>query len=344
VVEWLRSCYSSEWRLYRGSNQKTPGYYYFTPEDKIVHCPYVHNYGSLNWVTDDRGAKPDPPLGEVTPPAGILGRTWRNGAAPVQAVLPRIRGTADCLEYGARLSDPHPFQSSYGGVSTLDTPPAVLTFGPGLALWLKPESLNYGPEPHRLSRWIDSSGLVRDAVSLHPDLDPEVAIAGPGFPRKARCDNLKYLGFPPIIGLTSTYSIYMAGRVRPHAVISESSALSMTENIDRSQGTVYVTAELLRLDVGVDRVDMIIDTPVDEFGIWCWRRDGANVRLEWVGVQQLDQVLETQAERCGAIATVGSGTDNASIKDDIAEVLVFDRSLSDARHASIVAYMTARYL
>jgi hypothetical protein len=94
AVDWLRSCYSSTWRLFRGSPIITPGRYWFSaPGDP--HYPGLHYYGSEVWTSDER--EPPPTLGEVPPAAN---RPYFKGSLPVAAPPAVLLGTADCVASG----------------------------------------------------------------------------------------------------------------------------------------------------------------------------------------------------------------------------------------------------
>jgi hypothetical protein len=98
-VEWLRACYSSEWRLFAGSTQTVRGRYYFSPPG-TPHYPGPHNYGSRIWISDERD--PLPVLGDVgqgTPP-------FYKGTRPIQVAPARLVGDAACIEQGDRLPLP----------------------------------------------------------------------------------------------------------------------------------------------------------------------------------------------------------------------------------------------
>lgn len=97
-MEFLRSCYSSKWRLHRDADILTDGRYYFVPEN-TPHFPNLHILGSRNWVSDERD--PIPELGEWEG-----SQLWFNGLAPRPLPLPILVGSADCLRHGERLPDP----------------------------------------------------------------------------------------------------------------------------------------------------------------------------------------------------------------------------------------------
>jgi len=327
--------------LFRNSDRVTRGYYYFADEDDYEFLPVPCWYGSVNWITDDIPSD-GPPLGEI-PPATRFSRTWRNGAPPDLPPERRFLGSAECMEAGDEYPPEVLNQSSYAGVSSLLYTPPVSPLGEGLCLWLKPEDLIYGPEPHSLARWPDSSGLVRDAVARFPEYEPTVAAVGPGYPRKMRTDNFKYLAFPGVIGLTTRYSIYMVGWVRPAELITTQSALALGQEEYPGIPTVVATAQDLTLYVGVTGESLTMESPVDQYGIWCFRREGSRVRIEWVGQQSGDFDGNIDPTVCGRIASVGTGTDTGESEDYLAELLVFDRSLDDERHLAVVEYLSARY-
>ena len=70
----VRSCFSSSWRLFRDSDQETPGRYVFAPEGTPCY-PGAHNLWSRDWVSDEmEGAE----LGEVADAQ----RLYSLGASP----------------------------------------------------------------------------------------------------------------------------------------------------------------------------------------------------------------------------------------------------------------------
>ncbi len=99
AVEWLRSCYSSEWRLFKGSPVAVKGRYFFAKQG-TPHYPGWHNLGSRNWTSDERD--PWPELGETA----TTQRPYSKGELRA-GVPPAIRvGTADCIANGETLPLP----------------------------------------------------------------------------------------------------------------------------------------------------------------------------------------------------------------------------------------------
>lgn len=92
VVEFVRSCKKSKWRLHRDSPQLTDGRYWFAPTGTPAY-PFAHNLGSREWVSDERD--PLPELGEWEGPT-----QWDDGFPPRPIPLPVLVGNPDCIEFG----------------------------------------------------------------------------------------------------------------------------------------------------------------------------------------------------------------------------------------------------
>lgn len=100
VVEWLRSCYESEWRLFQDRpDVKTPGRYVFSPPGTPCY-PSWHNLGSSIWTTDERD--PEPMLGEVDG----THRLYSLGVAPLPFAPAALLGSSACIEQGERYPLP----------------------------------------------------------------------------------------------------------------------------------------------------------------------------------------------------------------------------------------------
>lgn len=92
VVDFLRSCYVSRWKLYTDNPSTIKGRYYFSPNGTIAY-PSFHLFGSQTW--HDKNHPVIVPLGEVP------GKTeWYNGASPVVTIPARRIGSAECIEMG----------------------------------------------------------------------------------------------------------------------------------------------------------------------------------------------------------------------------------------------------
>ncbi len=92
AVEWLRSCFRSRWRLWRGSEQTIAGRYYFADEG-TPHYPCRHNLWSRDWVSAD--GFEHAALGEW---AGE--REYDRGDPPPVLPVAKLVGNKDCIENG----------------------------------------------------------------------------------------------------------------------------------------------------------------------------------------------------------------------------------------------------
>lgn len=101
AVEFLRSCYSSEWQLFRNSTQRTKGRYYFC-DDATPFYPGFHNLASRVW--NDANWPHSVRLGEVTDAK----HTYYRGDPPAVPALPRAVGNAECIQLGDRITDAVP--------------------------------------------------------------------------------------------------------------------------------------------------------------------------------------------------------------------------------------------
>lgn len=95
VVEWLRSCYQSHWRVWRNSPELViPGRYAFAASG-ARHFPYLHNVGSRNWFQNEPWHSPA--LGEVQDGKQL----WFGGKLPELPPPDTVVGQQDCFRNGA---------------------------------------------------------------------------------------------------------------------------------------------------------------------------------------------------------------------------------------------------
>jgi len=98
-VEWLRSCYESEWFLFRDDpTQVTAGEYYFSPAGTPFY-PGWHNLGARIW--HDANWQHVQALGESI----TSKQTWDDGDVPTNDVFTIPIGDPDCIAKGERVSD-----------------------------------------------------------------------------------------------------------------------------------------------------------------------------------------------------------------------------------------------
>lgn len=122
AVEWLRSCYSSQWRLFSDRPDKlTAGRYYFSEPDAPFYSGPT-NLWSANWL--DRNWKYGDGLGEKI---GAK-QKWDGGAKPAQIPGDRPVGSTDCLKNGQDFASGITASSLISGF-----PPGCFATLPGLS-------------------------------------------------------------------------------------------------------------------------------------------------------------------------------------------------------------------
>jgi len=98
-VEFGRSCYSSEWRLFRDDPERiTRGRYYFSPTGARAY-PGIHNLGSRDW--HDRNWITEQALGEDL----SAEHEWSAGQLPTDVPADRFLGSLPCIENGSTSDD-----------------------------------------------------------------------------------------------------------------------------------------------------------------------------------------------------------------------------------------------
>jgi len=97
VVDVLRSCYESEMRFFRDSEQKTKVFWYFVPEDRKA-IPFEHDFYSR--IYDE---EPQEEIGELQEP-----RKWIGGQPPCPEAGKGLCGSEDQWQRGASIDDPTP--------------------------------------------------------------------------------------------------------------------------------------------------------------------------------------------------------------------------------------------
>lgn len=117
-VEWVRSCYSSAWLLFRDSpTTVTKGRFYFSPPGTPFYHG-IHNLWSRTWspnaVASDDSDFPagTPALGEVL----NYPHAWQSGSEPPTIALNLSLGRTDCIEKGDLLADGVPIADQVLGM------------------------------------------------------------------------------------------------------------------------------------------------------------------------------------------------------------------------------------
>lgn len=155
-MDWLRTCYSSAWRLFAGRpDLLTRGYFYKSPTGTPFY-PGQHNFGSRLWVNPEII---DAPLGEAS---GL--HVYYRGTPPAPAPPAVLVGTADCIAGGDVPLSYAPGTTVPSGVDSRcypGTPPAAAP-----ALWLDASDLSALGVGGSVGLWKDRSLYGRDASPL----------------------------------------------------------------------------------------------------------------------------------------------------------------------------------
>jgi pimeloyl-ACP methyl ester carboxylesterase len=125
AVDWLRSCYSSRWYLFKDAPLlSTAGRYYFSPP-RAPFFPARHNLGSRNW--NDKNWECVQALGEDL----VAARDWNPGDPPAVNVSTSPIGSNECLADGEAIADAVQSDDLVDGfvpACILPTSPNSLTF------------------------------------------------------------------------------------------------------------------------------------------------------------------------------------------------------------------------
>jgi hypothetical protein len=338
-VDWIRSCYSSQWQLLRGG-PPTRGYYYYCPPG-TPHYPGLHLIGSRNWTRGDP-ARGTPLIGEWDGP-----QRYSRGSLPVPPPPAVVLGSADCIALGDTYPLPMVDRTlPYGidsrcyssGSAPVDHVPPL-----DMLVWLRPDSIALTPDGQQLTRWPDSGRLGNDAViqgQLRPT--PVVRAAGLAGLTDVRCDGRDRLGWAGL-PLGAVHTAYVVGTLGAQAGPGGygPGVISLVQQADSLLGTLQ--SGTYYHDTGVLALDLT-SVPPDSAQLWWYRRTLADVTLGRgvtslvvaVGMAPVTPVLSA----VGVVIAPGYATAGRCW---VSEVLVYDRALSDQEHAAVVGYLRQRY-
>lgn len=163
AVDLLRSCYESEVRFYQDIEDTVRVRWYFVPKG-TPFIPYRNNWVSMNWDSDP---KPAYHLGEQPE----YGRAWVNGTAVGSAPGLHVCGTEEQWRFGQALPpsspvpvgpDGTPLCCFLGGVFPVPPPlPPAL----GLVIHLRPEELQDLADSDPVTYWPAAEGSSTAAIA-----------------------------------------------------------------------------------------------------------------------------------------------------------------------------------
>jgi len=340
-VDWLRSCYESKWRLFKDSTHETPGYYYFAPEPDREHLEFPNHYGSRNWTTDD--FPPDEVvLGEM-PASTTNVRKWRNGSHGAVIPEPIAFGDPLCFEQGDSVGGAGEPSSIYDGISSRLTPYADQRFGPGLAAWMKPESLVYGTAPHYVRTWEDSSGLGRHLEALTDFPGTVVDTGGIWYPRRVGFNVSEFqrgLSWPGVIRTGEEMSVYLVGQTGQQEFYEDDGGIVLSAIPDTA---MLVRPDYMQFQSGGGVAQVAFAPRVSRpFRAWGRVKRGA-IEITWDGEETATGETSPPYPFCNGMYEVKPSYAYPQNSPFINEVIVFDRWLEDVYHAQVIDYLRQKY-
>jgi hypothetical protein len=198
-VEWVRSCYRSEWYLYRDSPRATAGRYYRAPAGTPTY-PGFHNLGSRNW--HDRNWLSDVTLGESL----TSRQRWDTGIVPPVIPLPILVGNADCIQNGEFIADAIPQDQTTNGfpITCFARPDDLIPIWQSVAdIWECTNQLWFARMIEAIENGFFGQAVVEAQLRFGPGFAVNFHPAGSVFPE---CLTITSPAFSvAIVGATSNY-------------------------------------------------------------------------------------------------------------------------------------------
>lgn len=337
AVDWLRSCYASQWKLFRNSDTLTPGIYYRNPA--APHYPGPHNLGSRTWISQE--ADPPPILGEQPPAV----RPYSKGLFPT-LLPPAVRiGSTDCIERGD-TTPPTGVTQLIAGVDSrcwssqgLPVPTAPL---PQPMLWLTPAGLPPFLTGESVPSWPDVSGFKNTPVQLGSSTAPTLKTVGLGGLPACHFVGGHFLHWPVAVPLSTAHSVYVVGTISPTG-FTQAAGPTLYGIPTNTFGAPYT------VDNGMAYAHSPLTPQVpfaavrgQAYAFWA-RRQPSTVELGGhnlaVGNANISPTLGLNLSLLGPAPTVPSN----QISIDISELLIYSCCLDDVNHAAVLAYLAGKY-
>ena len=234
--------------------------------------------------------------------------------------------------------------SPAGGSPPMPTPPLS-----GLVLWLKPETLPLGSLGDLVTSWTDSSGAGNNFTFGTSTLVPAGTTGElPGLKFLAFRNNNDFLGGPTIT-LSSAHSVFVVSQIldagfgNRHPFIGTNNSNELIA-IGAFSSYVYGSAQ-----AGIGMADGVLSATVSGYipGIFATTADGTNTTF-YTG--NLNSVLNTYPvsgansktfNAVGADSVVFGG--RGAAESNIAEVLIYNRTLSPTEITTVTSYLNSKY-
>ena len=331
-MEWLRSCYSSQWQLLAGG-PPTRGYYYKSPPG-TPHYPGVHWLGSRNWLRG--GDNPVAPMGELL---GVK-QLYRKGnlvPPPPPAVLV---GSSDCIANGDAYPLPAVSRTLPYGIDSRcypGAPPADVVPPQDMTVWLDAATLPATPSSAPVAIWPDLSQLANPAVQTDPNAQPNVVTGGN--PPVLVLAPVQSLTWPTPVPLGGSFTVFMVGLLLGDVFHPFTNGTALSSG---SPGAILMFSGRNSTDVlfpGFHGSLPQASGPGQTYLVWAVVGPGAVTISQWNGQSLTFPVLGPVPPQSLAGLSwhrdLPIGPNNAGLFD----VLAYDRALSAAELSAVSGYL-----
>lgn len=225
--------------------------------------------------------------------------------------------------------------ASYAGSSAFSTPATATTPGAnasppssGLRVWLKATSLT--GQTGAVAQWTDESGLNHHFVQVYANAPVVVPDAVNGLPALRFDFDYDILRGPDVLQGATAGELFLVARRLP-----QDPTFAAFANFGQGRGSGFFGEERFE-DFGTSDDNFHPTTQQGHaFYLHNVSYDGGQMAI------RINGILDWQ--RNGAPLAFASEPSLGSIKGEIAEVLVYNRTLTPAERAAVVTYLSARF-
>jgi len=334
VVEYVRSSYRGQWRLFRNRpDVLTRGRYVFVPYG-TAHYEGFHHYWSSNWTRDRESFLGPSDLGEVSSPP----RVYDKGDLPFPPPPATTVAEPGCISGGDVYPPANPRRWMLEGF------PADCWTGRGVAvpmrqpaLWFKPEAIPDVPDGSPFPIWQDggTAGLDLVATPFPPLVATPEKMAWKAAAQSA--GSLLLLPAPVPLGRDfETFGVFVP--------VAGGLLLATPRLFDLGAGGLLAPSfglvpTLMYAD-SVNQFDVPIPATDRQLTRWRVKRETARVRMWLNGDLVADQVVNPLGE--GSVLGLAQLTGLGTVAQWL-EVLVYTPGLLPWESPGVLAYLDRRY-
>lgn len=341
AVEWLRSCYSGRWRLFRNRpDVVTPGYYYRAADDTPFYDGW-HNFWSSDWTHDRETPYVAPDLGEDR-----TGRTgYYRGGLPVALPDARAIGDRECFAAGDVYPKPNPGELMLVGIPATCWDGEHKPHGPPELPWIwhRPETLTMIPDGSPLTQWANEGWLgtpLRQPAGIIKPTVIQNAIAHLACVEFARFQRLDWR---PIAPPTFSSTVFLVAQVMQAGRGATPRGPCVLADIPLFGGQPQVGGNQVRWGNGDYQFEIADgDQPADAH-LYMSRTEPGFVQVRvYNGVQGIDHPAPLRAQTFNGIITDPRG----SVDDRlcrVCEILIYPRLLTPGQVAKVIDYLRPKY-